>query len=336
MRRKQRVICLLLVLMALLWRVSMCDGKALLYGDREGAWGVCFVGDEVIGSAGAVFDFVTYNTHLFGNSWAGWLPGSTDDDVGRAKAIAAGLVARGVDFVALQEVFDGDLMSLFEGMEGYGSVRVDRAARGWWWYLFPKVVPDGLVLAGRYGLCDCERVLLRDSAGGEHLVTRSVVCVYVPAGVCGASAPFCLFTTHTHWGGDDEQSRDVRMRNIRQLRDVVDDYCGRHGDVGFVVLGDLNITQGSADYDELMEIFDDCGDACGDNVATCDPTANRLLQKFHPRYGEIGRTKIDYILFSSSDWEVVYSRVCVGEFVDEDGGDLSDHYPLYAMLRQRG
>ncbi len=296
------------------------SGDGLLYPQREEEEGL--------------FAVVTYNAHLFGKSWASYLPNSTKDDNRRSQAIAAALARLGPDFVGLQEVFQPDYAVAMGASKAFQAIyaTLERQAISWF---APKLMGDGLVMLGKYPIEHCTTVAYNDSAGAESLVARGVLCSYVPAGVKGDSLPFCLFVTHTHWGGNDVANRAVRMRNIAQLREIIDTYCEERGCASYLVLADLNITHGSEDYHSLKETFSDCGEAYCDGQPTCDPTANALLQRFHPEYTETGQTQIDYILYSEKDWQPVESGVMSGDFKSDKGEDLSDHYAISALLKQK-
>lgn len=285
-------------------------------------------------SAPAFFSVLSYNIHVFGNSWASYLPNSTKNDELRASQIAAHLQKGNFEFIALQELFEKAFVKKFHQLNFFKSIYATPTPKKSFFNILPPLMPDGLLLLSKYRITDCTSIPLSDSKGMEKMVSRSVMCGYVPANVKKNSHPFCIFTTHTHWGGDDAHNRAVRMKNIKQLRDIVDMYCSKHGNVGYLILADLNITQGREDYDTLMRIFSDCGDANGGNAPTCDPENNKLLQQFHPEYIKTGKTKIDYILYSKKHWKSVRSAV-LKNFVSNEGEDLSDHYPVHAILAQR-
>lgn len=291
--------------------------------------------NDVALQMGATFSVMSYNTHLFGDSWASYIPKTTKDDDERAKQMAL-LLERGFfDFIGMQEVFDEKYFKLFKKLKCITTIYATCKPQGKSFWLLPKIVPDGLVLMGKSKIEDCEKKLFEASSGMEKLVTRGVVCGYVPEKVKENNAPFCIFVTHTHWGGDDVENREVRMKNIIQLRKIIDNYRSKHNNVGYLILADLNITQGTADYDKLMEIFSDCKDADCGNEATCDPESNQLLQMFHPAYIQTGKTKIDYILYSKAHWTLIKNQVLCDMFQTKDGEDLSDHYPIYAKFKQK-
>ena len=64
------------------------------------------------------FRFMTYNTHLFGTSWAFYVPGATQDHDARLRQMALCLEQERFDFVGMQEVFDTRYLTQLKKING--------------------------------------------------------------------------------------------------------------------------------------------------------------------------------------------------------------------------
>ncbi|CAD7928704.1 unnamed protein product [Amoebophrya sp. A120] len=134
-----------------------------------------------------------------------------------------------------------------------------------------------------------------------------------PKSDAAASRGFCVFNLHAHYGGSLHEVK-TRMKNILQLREIVDEYRelvqqlepGYDGEA-FVILGDLNIIHNSETYFFLRNTFPECGDADCSGELSSNPSENGLIRKFEPWHHD--HAKLDYVLYSSKHFRHVRSEV---------------------------
>lgn len=140
-----------------------------------------------------------------------------------------------------------------------------------------------------------------------------------------------VYTLHAD-AGQDEGSRDARRKNITQLIDAITNTSGE--DQAVIVLGDTNSLYTRVGDDNIQDLLDEVGMAdvwvelrrggtvpgAGDRIdADCDTdpsTGNcELVDKvFYRSGGDVALAPMSY--------------AALKDMFSDEGGDLSDHYPI--------
>ncbi len=284
----------------------------------------------IVGNAGKRLKVLTYNTHLFGDTL-----GPDFEDDRRAVQIADKISAEDADIVALQELWDGDLVdkiiSKIEDIYYYHwTGETDE---------IDDVLGAGLMLLSKYPI-NVKVVHYENESsfldGFDAWASKGHMHTFIDVD----GFPLYVFNTHLDASGK-------ALEQVEELGAYI--YWTRFPTPGhgIIVMGDFNLPK---DYSPLsnhvspyfaildsLGVFDAFSAGCCEEVcnAYTDVPDNELRKIFNPD-NEISQT-IDYILYSNGiGFNMVPLSASVKKYKasspisdgEKSSRDLSDHYGI--------
>ena len=294
---------------------------------------------------------LTYNVHLFSPLTAlpAWFRGqvAVKDDAVRCRKIAKRLLGTSADIVALTELWHGayasDLLSRVAHV--YPHAYAAPGAN----YLRGQLLGSGLVLLSKHPITEATFVPFRDRAGDERWAQKGFICARVRV---SPHLDVDVISTHLHAPCGDAPYAAERLSNVAQLVDAID-ALQKRGRQRVLVVGDLNITAGSAEYQRLTDALSarglkDVVEGAQEQPLVATIGNNNSLQWLFGGHNKTAR--VDYV-FAPQDALVSAStqpRYLGAEelsasfkhpytYKAQEGTgwvvhDLSDHYPLLATV----
>lgn len=284
---------------------------------------------------------LAYNTHLFMDTVVGLDKGTLYQDSTRLDGIAARILSGGWDVVGLSEVWANSskrrLMDALSPALPYSA---------WDDNTNFFQVGSGLLLLSRFPVVDHRFVEYRDLVGPDAFSQKGFVMAKLDL---GGGERLAVALTHTQAGSS---AADVRARNAN-LTQLAGTFVSWATPGPALLLGDLNVAAEGVDgvatpeYGALLDALLPLGmsdvyrtlhpDAAVDHGFTYDAVTDRLVAFFALEDVENQvRQRLDYV-FSSG----LTQSSCVVDtsYLYPDGAvqmDLSDHYPLGAVLATPG
>jgi endonuclease/exonuclease/phosphatase family metal-dependent hydrolase len=204
-------------------------------------------------------------------------------------------VVEAADLVCVQEVYLSDAETFFDALGFEHKTRDDNRSTLW-----PLTFGgSGLAVASRYPIVErWMRAFSRPHVGTERFARKGMlhVRVRVPN---GHRLEIDVMTTHLQ-AGYDVRARSVRERQLREIRDLVDEVGSRERP--FVMCGDLNIdglsgVRHGSEYAALVATLSDFIDlGADDDLATFHPhpDINELAHRYD---NKAPRQRIDYVFY---------------------------------------
>jgi len=240
------------------------------------------------------------------------------------------------DLVCMQELFLSDAEAFFDRLAHPHKARDENGTRFW----PPTLAGSGLGIASRFPIKTYSlRPFSRPQASSERFARKGILHVRVTATTTSGSE-LDLITTHMQSGYDD-RARDVRKRQLAELRSVVDE----HGspDRAFIICGDFNIYDlkngRNGEYDALRKTlfdFDDLGEDSDAPTFHPDPDHNSLAHRYDTG---AKKQRLDYVLFRPARGgggpSPMSYEIALKERLDGHGPSTfaSDHFAVRAKFR---
>lgn len=294
---------------------------------------------------------LTYNVHLFSPLTAlpAWFRGqvAVKDDAVRCRKIAKRLLGTSADIVALTELWHGAYVSdlLRRVAHVYPHAYAAPGAN----YLRGQLLGSGLVLLSKHPISEATFVPFRDCAGDERWAQKGFICARVHV---RPHLDVDVISTHLHAPCGDAPYAAERLSNVTQLIDAIDALQKRGRQRVFVV-GDLNITAGSDEYQMLTEALSirglkDAVEAAQEQPLLATIGNNNSLQWLFGRHNKTAR--VDYVFapqdalasaltqpryLGAEELRASFKHPYTYKAQEGKGWvvhDLSDHYPLLATV----
>jgi len=264
------------------------------------------------------FNLAAYNVFLR-PPW----PIFRDGQLARARRLAAPLLQRDHDAIALAEAFHPKARRiLLDGLAAaypHRTLRVGARAR--------RALCGGILVVSRWPIEAQAERLFDVAATFDRVATKGVVYVRIRKG----DRPVHVFATHVNAGTD---TAAVRARQFATIRRFIDD-CRIPSDEPVLLAGDLNVDPTSEEYPGMLAALGGGVPPMQGPRYSFDPIRNSLAT---------GRRRelLDYVLYSARH---LAPAACSFEVTppqtppwrerwwQRQRRDLSDHYPVVGRFR---
>lgn len=326
------------------YRETMTINEALTLKTTNG---VSTIG-QVNGIPATTFKVLTYNTHLFGQSFAlslgGWpLEDVTFEDYAElSRAIQFGIRAQeeNADVIGFDEVWDANLAGDIKSWAGTSTYPYSYYSTA---YDEPNdVLNSGLLLLSKYPLHEVGIEYYDDAFAEDILASKG----FIHATINKGAFQFGIILTHmqAEQAYASPMSAVSRRGQMIQLKQFIDNYRLSHPNAEVIVMGDLNVIGEDCEYIQNLLPLTGLMDAqrnapCFDpQDFTFNPETNDLISYFSDSTeGE----RLDYVLYSRfGAHNMIPAEAVVREYKSpillNDQGfstyNLSDHYGLMVQF----